>query len=217
VLNSLNTRRNTGLTSDNHPYNAIDREQFWTGLNNCWLYALAQRNDVNDESERLTNEFLFELRDQLIAWADKLEPFGLVDYEMGLWEAEIVEAVDANLALQYAAAQAVMASQVAAQPSSQPMIKNEMCILPPTASCDRFESAKPIMRMKGNSPRNAEVLISRQKDSDMPSIIIPDTDNDNDSEFSSPSHLVTSLGMVGGDVRLDNVFSVNIKDEMLDA
>lgn len=205
------------MTSDNHPYNAIDREQFWTGLNNCWLYALAQRNDVNDESERLTNEFLFELRDQLIVWADKLEPFGLVDYEMGLWETEIVEAVDANLALQYAAAQAAMASQVAAQPSSQPMTKSEMCILPPTGSCDRFESAKPIMRLKSHSPPNAEGLISRQEDSDLPSIIIPDVDNDDDSDFSSPSHLVTNLGMVGGDVRLDNVFSVNIKDEMLDA
>jgi hypothetical protein len=211
-----------GLTSDDHPYNAIDREQFWTGLNNCWLYALAQRNDVNDESERLSNEFLFELRDKLLSWADKLEPFGLVDYEMGLWEAEIIEAVDANLALQYAAAQAAMASQVAIQPNAQQLGKNAMCILPPTANSDCFESARPLMRATTKSAipitSRSEVMTARgHKDSPLPSILIPDDDQDVDSEFSSPSELVATLGMVDHDVRLDSVFSVNIKDEMMDS
>jgi hypothetical protein len=209
----------TGLTSDDHPYNAIDREQFWTGLNNCWLYALAQRNDTGSENERLSNEYLFELRDKLVFWADKLEPFGLVDYEMGLWEAEILEAVDANLALQYAAAQAAMASQVAIQPNVQQLNKNTMCILPPTANSDCFESAREFMRMKKKTTTTRPDSISpRQRDSPLPSIIIPDDDNDDmDSEFSSPSQLVATLGMVDSDVRLDSVFSVSIKDEMMDS
>lgn len=182
-------------------------------MNNCWLYALAQRNDVNDESERLTNEYLFELRDKLIAWADKLEPFGLVDYEMGLWEAEILEAVDANLALQYAAAQAAMASQVAIQPNEQQLGKDAMCILPPTANSDCFESARPLMRAtKSTFPTTSRA----QRYSPLPSILIPEDEKDGDSKFSSPSELDAALGMVDNDVRLDSVFSVNIKDEMME-
>ncbi|KAG2175762.1 hypothetical protein INT44_000240 [Umbelopsis vinacea] len=206
-----------GLTSDDHPYNAIDREQFWTGLNNCWLYALAQRNDAGSELERLSNEYLFELRDKLVTWADKLEPFGLVDYEMGLWEAEILEAVDANLALQYAAAQAAMATQVAIQPNVQQLSKSAMCILPPTANSDCFESAREFMRMKKKSTASRTDCISPHQ-TPLPSIIIPDDDlEDIDSEFSSPSQLVATLDMVDSDVRLDSVFSVSIKDEMMDA
>ncbi|CAO3601352.1 unnamed protein product [Absidia cylindrospora] len=41
-----------GLTFDDHPYNAIDREQFWAGLNNCWLYALAQRHDASSDDQK---------------------------------------------------------------------------------------------------------------------------------------------------------------------
>jgi hypothetical protein len=209
------------LTSDDHPYNAIDREQFWTGLNNCWLYALAQRNDAGSETERLSNEYLFELRDKLVCWADKLEPFGLVDYEMGLWEAEILEAVDANLALQYAAAQAAMATQVAIQPNVQQLSKNALCILPPTANSDCFESAREFMRMKKKTTTTSsrtDCISPRQRDSPLPSIIIPDDDiDDMDSDFSSPSQLVATLGMVDSDVRMDSVFSVSIKDEMMDA
>ncbi|CEI94502.1 hypothetical protein RMCBS344292_08711 [Rhizopus microsporus] len=62
-----------GLTSDDHPYNAIDREQFWAGLNNCWLYALAQRQEPSSDTERLTDQHLYNLRDMVVAWADKLE------------------------------------------------------------------------------------------------------------------------------------------------
>ncbi|KAI9305502.1 hypothetical protein BJ944DRAFT_148490, partial [Cunninghamella echinulata] len=102
-----------GLTSDDHPYNAIDREQFWAGLNNCWLYALAQRQEPSSSEEKVTDQHLFKLREKVVAWADKLERFGLVDYEMGWWEADILAAIDGCLALNYATAQAAVA-QVAA-------------------------------------------------------------------------------------------------------
>ncbi|KAI8890637.1 hypothetical protein K501DRAFT_205815 [Backusella circina FSU 941] len=102
-----------GLTSDDHPYNAIDREQFWAGLNNCWLYALAQRHEPSSETERLTDQHLYGLREMVVAWADKLERFGLVDYEMGWWEADILAAIDGILAMNYAAAQAAAQAVVA--------------------------------------------------------------------------------------------------------
>ncbi|KAI7866608.1 hypothetical protein BDF14DRAFT_1694360, partial [Spinellus fusiger] len=102
-----------GLTSDDHPYNAIDREQFWAGLNNCWLYALAQRHEPSEETERLTDQHLYGLRDRVVGWADTLEKFGLVDYEMGWWEADILAAIDAILSMNYAAAQAAAQAVVA--------------------------------------------------------------------------------------------------------
>ncbi|GAN02965.1 hypothetical protein MAM1_0031d02415 [Mucor ambiguus] len=102
-----------GLTSDDHPYNAIDREQFWAGLNNCWLYALAQRQEPSSDAERLTDQHLYSLREMVVSWADKLERFGLVDYEMGWWEADILAAIDGILAMNYAAAQAAAQAVVA--------------------------------------------------------------------------------------------------------
>ncbi|KAI9270904.1 hypothetical protein EDC94DRAFT_633005 [Helicostylum pulchrum] len=102
-----------GLTSDDHPYNAIDREQFWAGLNNCWLYALAQRHEPSSDTERLTDQHLYSLREMVVSWADKLERFGLVDYEMGWWEADILAAIDGILAMNYAAAQAAAQAVVA--------------------------------------------------------------------------------------------------------
>ncbi len=102
-----------GLTSDDHPYNAIDREQFWAGLNNCWLYALAQRHEPSNDSERMTDQHLYNLREMVVNWADKLERYGLVDYEMGWWEADILAAIDGILAMNYAAAQAAAQTVVA--------------------------------------------------------------------------------------------------------
>ncbi|KAI8369667.1 hypothetical protein BD560DRAFT_330032 [Blakeslea trispora] len=102
-----------GLTSDDHPYNAIDREQFWAGLNNCWLYALAQRHEPSSDAERMTDQHLYSLREMVVKWADKLERYGLVDYEMGWWEADILAAIDGILAMNYAAAQAAAQAVVA--------------------------------------------------------------------------------------------------------
>ncbi|KAG0178394.1 hypothetical protein DFQ28_004381 [Apophysomyces sp. BC1034] len=116
-----------GLTSDDHPYNAIDREQFWAGLNNCWLYALAQRHEPSSEAERLTDQHLYGLREMVVGWADKLERFGLVDYEMGWWEADILSAIDAILAMNYAAAQAAaqaVVAQAAAALFGEDVLKN---------------------------------------------------------------------------------------------
>lgn len=96
---SPESTRHTGLTADDHPYTTIDREGFWTGLNNCWLYALSHAGAARTEDQRLTDRHFYQLRESAIAWADRLERYGLVDYEMGWWEADVLEAIDTNLAV----------------------------------------------------------------------------------------------------------------------
>ncbi|RKP10798.1 hypothetical protein THASP1DRAFT_5687, partial [Thamnocephalis sphaerospora] len=83
-----------GLTSDDPPYTMIDRDGFWQGLNQCWLFALSHCGLAKSEEERLTEQHLYHLRDSVIAWCDVLERFGLVDYEMGFWEQDILEAIE---------------------------------------------------------------------------------------------------------------------------
>ncbi|KAG9288595.1 hypothetical protein G9A89_006696 [Geosiphon pyriformis] len=101
-----------GLTSDEKaPYNEIDREGFWQNLNNCWLYALAnasgsptktQQQQIEQQQQCLGQEHLYRVRDSIVSWADLLERYGLVDYEMGFWERDLLEAVNVqiNLTLQ---------------------------------------------------------------------------------------------------------------------
>lgn len=36
-------------------------------------------------------DFLEQMGDRLVAWADALEKWGLVDYETGIWEEEILD------------------------------------------------------------------------------------------------------------------------------
>jgi hypothetical protein len=38
------------------------------------------------------------LRQSIVSWADVLEKYGLVDYELGFWEQDLLEAVDRILA-----------------------------------------------------------------------------------------------------------------------
>ncbi|KAK9762922.1 hypothetical protein K7432_010865 [Basidiobolus ranarum] len=87
-----------GLTIDEPPYNAYDREGFWQGINHCWLYALSRSSLAKSEEDQLRVQHLYQLRDSVIAWCDILERYGLVDYEMGFWEQDILEAIEASIA-----------------------------------------------------------------------------------------------------------------------
>ncbi|ORX92589.1 hypothetical protein K493DRAFT_285628 [Basidiobolus meristosporus CBS 931.73] len=86
-----------GLTIDEPPYNAYDREGFWQGINHCWLYALSRSSLAKSEEDQLRMQHLYQLRDSVIAWCDVLERYGLVDYEMGFWEQDILEAIEATM------------------------------------------------------------------------------------------------------------------------
>ncbi|KAI8071598.1 hypothetical protein BC940DRAFT_293242 [Gongronella butleri] len=83
-----------GLASDDATCSTVNREQFWAGLNNCWLYALAQRADAGPQEEHVMSKTCTELHEKVIDWADRLEHFGLVNYDMGWWETDILAALE---------------------------------------------------------------------------------------------------------------------------
>ncbi|KAI8603920.1 hypothetical protein EDD21DRAFT_367756, partial [Dissophora ornata] len=84
-----------GLTSDG---GAIDQKAgFWAGLNNCWLFAFSNYGNARSEDQRLLEPHLHHLHNSVKAWADALEKYGLVNYELGLWEQNILEAIEARL------------------------------------------------------------------------------------------------------------------------
>ncbi|KAF9173927.1 hypothetical protein BGX21_011271 [Mortierella sp. AD011] len=81
-----------GLASDG---GAIDQKAgFWTGLNNSWLFAFWHCGNARSEDQRLQRHHLYHLHDSVKAWADALEKYGLVNYELGLSEQDILEAIE---------------------------------------------------------------------------------------------------------------------------
>ncbi|KAL1915457.1 uncharacterized protein VTP21DRAFT_6581 [Calcarisporiella thermophila] len=95
-----------GLATDDCPPN-FDRDGFWNGLNNTWLYAISRCHLSCSDSERLSHAELSQIREAVIRWADTLEKYGLVDYEMGWWEQDILEALDAQMSVSVAVTRAV--------------------------------------------------------------------------------------------------------------
>ncbi|KAF9274161.1 hypothetical protein BGZ68_000899 [Mortierella alpina] len=84
-----------GLASDG---GAIDQKAgFWTGLNNCWLFAFSHYGNARSEDQRVREHHLHHLHNNVKAWADALEKYGLVNYELGLWEQDILEAIEVCL------------------------------------------------------------------------------------------------------------------------
>ncbi|ORX51304.1 hypothetical protein DM01DRAFT_1337352 [Hesseltinella vesiculosa] len=78
-----------GLTTDDHS----NQEHFWAGLNNCWLYALAQKLEPVAAEEQISRQECFDLKVKIVGWADKLERYGLVNYDLGWWETDILAAL----------------------------------------------------------------------------------------------------------------------------
>jgi len=78
------------------------RLKLWEDFNLCWL-ALLQRQlsetqklrEPQQESvgalDTLSKEVLEKLGDRITSQCDKLEDWGLVDYQMGVWEEEIID------------------------------------------------------------------------------------------------------------------------------
>ncbi|KAF8983753.1 hypothetical protein BGZ46_009629 [Entomortierella lignicola] len=81
-----------GLASDS---GAIDQKaRFWNGLNNCWLFAFKHCGTPRSEDQRLQKHHLHHLHSSVKAWADTLERYSLVNYELGLSEQDILEAIE---------------------------------------------------------------------------------------------------------------------------
>ena len=89
----------TGLSGYHHDDESkhAERLRFWQQLNLCWEAIGQKQRTITEEAIRiqrqpqdaLTAEGIKQLVENLIGLCDSLEQYGLVDYEMGLWEEQI--------------------------------------------------------------------------------------------------------------------------------
>ncbi|KAJ2140427.1 hypothetical protein J3F82_005662, partial [Coemansia sp. RSA 637] len=66
----------------------------------CWLVALQNVSAARSDEDRLREEHIVHLQTSVVQWADALAKFGLVDYEMGFWETDIMDSLDSILKTQ---------------------------------------------------------------------------------------------------------------------
>ena len=89
-----------GLVSDN-PSLHDERLKLWNEFNTCWLAVLQRQKDETQkklDSGRfptppksvLKEPFLHQMAEALVQLCDGMEKYGLVDYQMGVWEEEIM-------------------------------------------------------------------------------------------------------------------------------
>ncbi|RPB05798.1 hypothetical protein L873DRAFT_1825076 [Choiromyces venosus 120613-1] len=87
-----------------------DRTRLWNEFNTCWLVVLQKEKEMLQEyiatgqapqppREILREEMLERMGRELIALCDSMERHGLVDYQMGVWEEEILGAIQECLDL----------------------------------------------------------------------------------------------------------------------
>lgn len=86
-----------GLVRDEEELQS-DRMKLWDEFNTCWLAVLQKQKDVTQQyadagqqaQNVISKAFLRKMGDDLIRLCDRMEQHGLVDYEMGVWEEEIL-------------------------------------------------------------------------------------------------------------------------------
>ncbi|KAL3495613.1 hypothetical protein BJX62DRAFT_175086 [Aspergillus germanicus] len=89
--------RELGILRDDQMLHS-DRLKLWNDFNNCWLAMFQKQMDMTQEllrtgrhsSRILTIDAMETVGRELIRICDQMEPHGLVDYEMGIWEEEIL-------------------------------------------------------------------------------------------------------------------------------
>ncbi|KAF2652903.1 hypothetical protein K491DRAFT_26517 [Lophiostoma macrostomum CBS 122681] len=78
-----------------------DRLRLWEQFNNCWLTTLQKQKEMAQEMIKrgqrpqppqslIEPDYLEKMGTQLIKSCDNMEKHGLVDYQMGVWEEEII-------------------------------------------------------------------------------------------------------------------------------
>ncbi|CAD6592491.1 MAG: hypothetical protein ASARMPRED_006310 [Alectoria sarmentosa] len=94
------------LTQDDEKHHA-ERIRFWDNFNVCWLAMLQRQKDDTQQvldsgrplaqpQSLLPKDFLEEMGNELVSLCDGLEKHGLVDYQMGVSEQEIIEIVPSD-------------------------------------------------------------------------------------------------------------------------
>lgn len=87
-----------GLHHDNEDEHN-QRILFWRELNHAWEALGQKQKSITENAMRtrqqpadfLTSGVIRNLVDKLVNWCDQIERYGLVDYEMGFWEEQIVD------------------------------------------------------------------------------------------------------------------------------
>ena len=98
---SVLTHAFTGLTRDDEALHD-DRIRLWDEFNRAWLTALQRQHDMTEDMYRtnqavqepyslMNSQALEQLSRELIRLCDMVERFGLVDYQMGVQEEEIMD------------------------------------------------------------------------------------------------------------------------------
>ncbi|KZF22658.1 hypothetical protein L228DRAFT_268045 [Xylona heveae TC161] len=78
-----------------------DRIKLWTEFNTCWLAVLQKQKDMTHDmlnrglrpqppQSMLGVEYLEKMGRDLVRMCDPMEQHGLVDYQMGVWEEQII-------------------------------------------------------------------------------------------------------------------------------
>ncbi|KJF59963.1 hypothetical protein, variant [Coccidioides immitis RS] len=84
-----------------------DRIKLWDEFNTCWLALCQKQKDTTQgmlesgpsSQEILTEEILNKMGKDLVRLCDRIEQYGLVDYQMGVWEEEILSVLSQCLDL----------------------------------------------------------------------------------------------------------------------
>lgn len=81
-----------------------DRIKLWDEFNTCWLAVLQKQKDMTQamldsgQPHRhpqgiLQEDFMERMGRELVRLCDSMERHGLVDYQMGVWEEEIIHGI----------------------------------------------------------------------------------------------------------------------------
>ncbi|KAK2749440.1 hypothetical protein FQN57_006374 [Myotisia sp. PD_48] len=95
-----------GLVRDQEDLHA-DRVSMWDQFNTCWLAVCQKQKDMTRAmfetgvraADLLSEETLQKMGKELVRLCDNMEQHGLVDYQMGVWEEEIVSVLEQCLDL----------------------------------------------------------------------------------------------------------------------
>ncbi|KAK0752080.1 hypothetical protein B0T18DRAFT_320329 [Schizothecium vesticola] len=85
-----------GLTSDDQSLHS-DRIKLWNDFNHAWLAILQAQKDAMESGQQaqrpqslITQDGLEKMGKELVRHCDSVERYGLVDYEYGVWEEQII-------------------------------------------------------------------------------------------------------------------------------
>lgn len=89
-----------GLVRDDESLHS-QRLALWEEFNNCWLTLLQSQKErliailragqnLQPEESTISQDSLEEMGQELVSLCDGMERYGLVDYQLGVWEEQII-------------------------------------------------------------------------------------------------------------------------------